>query len=124
MPSAVFLFVVFVVVGPSDFGLYLTGALHYTGIVLKGIEREDGLYEVDIFPWNNAHVANVALSMKEKQELWHARLGNVGKSVIKKTIPIVDGIDIKEIKIENCEPCIKGKLKRGTRPSMVEAQAR
>ena len=94
-----------------------------TDIALKGIEREDGLYEVDICPQNNIHVANVALSMEEKQELWHARLGHASKKVIEIAIPIVDGIDIKAIKIEKSEPCIKGKSKRDTRPSVVEPQA-
>ena len=92
-------------------------------IVLIGIEWEDSLYEVDICPKNNTHVANVGLSMEEKQELWHARLGHASKTVREKTIPIVDGIDIKAMKIEKCEPCTKGKWKRDTRPSAVEPQA-
>ena len=94
-----------------------------TDIALKGIEKEDGLYEVDICPQNNIHVANVSLSMEEKQELWHARLGHASKKVIEKTIPIADGIDIKAIKIENFEPCIQGKSTRYIRPSAVEPQA-
>ena len=32
MPSEAFLFVVFVVVGPSDLGLCLTGARHYSRV--------------------------------------------------------------------------------------------
>ena len=103
-------------------GICLINQPGVTDIELKGIEREDGLYEVDICPQNNTHAANVALSMEEKQELWHARLGHASKKVIEKTIPIVDGIESKQSRLKNVSNVLRVN-QRDTRPSVVEPQA-
>ena len=76
MPSAAFLFVVFAVVGPSDLGLCLTGALHYTNIVgfsdvlepfeitserdLESVSSWTGIRRLQISPSSDTGVAEMS----------------------------------------------------------------
>lgn len=91
-------------------------------LVLKGNECADGLYEVELSPGHDKpprpspRSAIAAISQREKQTIWHERLGHASGGVIQKTIPIVKGIDILKIdSIENCEDCLKGKSTRKVR---------
>lgn len=90
-------------------------------VVLKGWERKDGLFEMDIKSYARcAQYSTKVLAMKGqlKQDTWHARLGHASKTTIEKTIPIVNGIDVAHCRqLSVCTPCLKAKSKRDSRPS-------
>ncbi|KAI5728895.1 hypothetical protein M8J77_025006 [Diaphorina citri] len=65
-----------------------------------------------------------AMLSEESQELWHRRLGHIGKSGLQKLSTMVDGLT-EQIPKSVCEPCVEGKStklphnetrKRATRP--------
>lgn len=77
-------------------------------VYLKGIERPEGLYEAQFAP---DMIDNEFVSKKKKKEVWHKRLAHVSSNVIAKTLPIVDGLDIKTIRMTSeskCEDCELG----------------
>ena len=74
-------------------------------IVLSGKAVSDGLYEIDCIKSENCFVSNSSNS-----KLWHRRLGHPGYSALKKTIKLVEGINLEGIIAENpCDVCVKAK---------------
>ena len=96
------------------------------GALFKAYECADGLYELDMVPEDrNAHNALASRGTHvQRQNLWHARLGHASETVINKTIPLVNGIDLKKCKdLSPCKCCLEGKSKRDSRiPASEESK--
>lgn len=57
--------------------------------------------------------------------VWHNRLGHVSDAMIRKSAPLVRGINIEDVKhVQNCEPCHKAKSKRSPRSPATEDSRR
>ena len=80
-------------------------------IIFVGVERQDnGLYEAAISPTQSR---GVLLSKMDLETLWHRRLAHAGENTIRKTIPLVHGMNIKDVgTLPNCDSCQQGKSRR------------
>ena len=57
----------------------------------------------------------------EKQNLWHTRLGHMSRSVIEKSLPLVDGVDITKCDQRlPYDPCLRAKSTRAHRATVDE----
>lgn len=86
-------------------------------VAFIGLEREDnGLFEAGLRV-NPSKEFNVMAIPTSSNLLWHFRLGHASEGMITKTIPLVQGIDIKKFKLKGtCTTCRLSKSRRQPRP--------
>ena len=98
-------------------------------IQLVAVEKEQtGLYEALIKPFVRTEPAaepRAMIGSLDGNTVWHNRFGHVTGAMVRKSAPLVRGINIEDVKpVQKCEPRHKAKSKRSPRSPATEDSRR